>query len=64
MIETKFSIGDKVAFDKDGQRMQGVIFCVVVTAFESDTNLTYGISHWNKIHMLKEDELTKIKDND
>lgn len=62
-IETKFSPNDKVTFDKDGQRMQGVIFCVVVTAFESDTNLTYGILHWNKIHMLKENELTKIKDN-
>ena len=62
-IETKFSPNDKVTFDKDGQRMRGVIFSVVVTAFESDTILTYGVVHWDKIYMLKENELTKIKDN-
>ena len=44
-IKTKFSPNDKVAFDKDGQRMQGVIFSVVVTAFESDTILTYWVIH-------------------
>ena len=63
-IKTKFSPNDKVAFDKDGQRMQGVIFSVVVTAFESDTILTYWVIHWDKIYMFKESELTKIKDND
>lgn len=62
-IQTKFSPNDKVAFDKDGQRMQGVIFSVVVTAFESDTILTYWVIHWDKIYMLKEGELTKIKNN-
>lgn len=63
-IKTKFSPNDKVAFDKDGQRMRGVIFSVVVTAFESDTILTYWVIHWDKIYMFKESELTKIKDND
>lgn len=62
-IQTKFSPNDKVAFDKDGQRIQGVIFSVVVTAFESDTILTHWVIHWDKIYMLKEGELTKIKNN-
>lgn len=40
-----------------------MIYCVVITAFESDTILTYGVIHQYKIYMLKGNELTKIKDN-
>ena len=57
-IQTRFSPNDKVAFDKDGEQVQ------VITAFESDTILTYGVIHQYKIYMLKGNELTKIKDND
>ena len=52
-----------MAFDKDGEQVQGMIYCVVITAFESDTILTYGVIHQYKIYMLKGNELTKIKDN-
>lgn len=62
-IQTRFSPNDKVAFDKDGEQVQGMIYCVVITAFESDTILTYGVIHQYKIYMLKGNELTKIKDN-
>ena len=62
-IQTKFSPNDIVAFNHRGERMRGMIYCVVITAFESDTILTYGVIHQYKIYMLKGNELTKIKDN-
>ena len=67
-IQTKFSPNDKVAFDKDGQRMRGVIYSVVVTAFYLYQIVSYDVMYRGergvKICRVREDELTKIKDND
>ena len=64
-IKTKFSPNDKVAFDKDGQRMQGVIYSVIATAFHCYQIVSYDVMYrgegGTKICRIREDELTKIK---
>ena len=67
-IQTKFSPNDKVAFDKDGQRVQGVIYSVVVTAFFCYQIVSYDVmcrvESRIRLYRIREDELTKIKNND
>lgn len=67
-IQTKFSPNDKVAFNHRGERIQGVIYSVIVTAFFCDQIVSYDVmcrvENRTRLYRIREDELTKIKDND
>ena len=67
-IQTKFSPNDIVAFNHRGERMRGAIYSVVVTAFHCHKIVSYDVMYrgegGTKICRIREDELTKIKDND
>ena len=67
MIKTKFSPNDKVAFTHRGEQIQGVIYSVIVTAFFCYQIVSYDVMYrgedGTKICRVREDELTKLKDN-
>ena len=61
-IETKFSPNDKVVF-RDSN-IQGVVDCVIVTAGNGFKFISYDVIFGEKLYRLRENDLTKIKDND
>lgn len=63
-IQTKFSPTDKVAFDKDGQRMRGTVYCAVVSAYEDFRLESYDVICGEKIYRIRENELIEIKDDE
>lgn len=67
-IQTKFSPNNKVTFTHRGEKMQGIIYSVIVTAFLLDQIVSYDVmcrvEGRTRLYRIREDELTKIKDND
>ena len=61
-IKTKFSPNDKVAFRNSN--IQGEVECVIVTAGQNIKLVSYDVIFGEKLYRIREDELTKIKDND
>lgn len=64
-IQTKFSPNDNVAFTHRGERIQGVIYSVIVTAFFCYQIVSYDVmcrvESRTRLYRIREDELTKIK---
>lgn len=62
IIQTKFNPNDKVAF-RDSN-IQGVVDCVIVTAGDNFKLVSYDVIFGEKLCRFRENDLTKIKDND
>lgn len=67
-IQTKFSPNDKVIFTHRGERIQGVIYSVIVTALFCCQIVSYDVmchvEGRTRLYRIREDELTKIKNDD
>ena len=61
-IKTKFSPDDKVVFRNSD--IQGEVQNVIVTAGRNGKLVSYDVIFGEKLYRIRENELTKIKDND
>ena len=62
-IQTKFSLNDKVALNKNNKQI-GIVRFVNITAGNDVQIVSYDVVFGERIYRIRESELTKIKDND